>query len=179
MIAGMKRMKVVLGLILVLAVFATARFVYFGSMTRSCIYTEEEIPLSQEVLNSKMYFVKSAGLVQNADTEFECLVYMGGIKKQIIDINSINNDPNTSSSLVTPTLQLELHPIKMYAVRKHGLTTMDSGKTPTYHLILKEADGELYQVATVHLGINEGDEYLKMVTPAGEKLLNAESFFAQ
>ena len=67
----------------------------------------------------------------------------------------------------------------MMAVAKHGITTIDSGSGPIHHLILKDSKGNFYQVATVSLGINKGDEFLKAVSASEEFLLNPRTGFLE
>jgi hypothetical protein len=56
---------------------------------------------------------------------------------------------------------------------------MASGRGPIEHLILQDQDGELYELPTVYLGINQGEEILKIHNEDGtEQVLSAESQFA-
>ncbi|WP_413584295.1 hypothetical protein [Bdellovibrio sp. HCB274] len=168
----MKKISVIFCCVFVLG---GLRFCYYGSLSRSCIYTENEVPLSAEILSSKVRFIKPAAILRAPEPGYSCLEQMAKIPNQIVQTESARYYPNIKSDLVGADSALELTPIKLIDVTKHGITTMDSGPGPIRHLILQDQSGSLYQAATVSLGINSGDEYLQATGPSGVFILSPET----
>ncbi|WP_413574671.1 hypothetical protein ACLVWU_10615 [Bdellovibrio sp. HCB290] len=168
-------MKKISAIFICVIVLGGLRFCYYGSLTRSCIYTENEVPLTAEILSSKVRFIKQAAILRGTEPGYNCLEQMAKIPNQIVQAESARYYPNIKSDLVGADSTLELTPIKLIDVTKHGITTMDSGPGPIRHLILQDQAGVFYQVATVSLGINSGDEYLQAIGPSGAVILSPDT----
>lgn len=154
------------------------RAFYYGSVFRSCIYTEKEIELSETIKNSKFHFIKPAVVVtEGLDKTFLCLPEIGLVTNEIVEMQYASHYTQGRKTTVTPEMNLVLEPYKMMAVMKHGITTIDSGSGPINYLILKDSNGLLYQVGTVGLGLNKGDEFLKAVSGDKEFILSPDIKF--
>lgn len=157
-------------------------YIIYGSLFKTCIYTENEIQMNQEILNSKIYLTRSAVVIENIEHEYSCLDKMSLIHKKIIQDKNITdyryqiNDKNIK--YLNEKSPIEFTPIKLLAISKHGITSIDSGAGPINYLILKDQNGEFYEVATVSLGLNKGEEFLKSIYNGQETLLSPDTNFS-
>ncbi|WP_413557351.1 hypothetical protein [Bdellovibrio sp. HCB209] len=169
--------KIVLGVVGIVIVAVAARYSYYGSLTRTCIYTEEEREVSARFKTAKLHLFKQAALITGPSADYACLPEMKQYENHIVEVQYSNNERGTKS-LLDPNAKLEFEIVKYISVTKHGVTTMDSGPGPVDFLILKDQTGKLYRVATVSLGINrDSDEFLKATTSEGEEVLSPETAF--
>jgi len=137
------------------------------------------VALSEDIKNSKIYFVKPAVVTVGATPEYSCLSEMGAISNQLVETKYAYIYKEREQRTISPSDELILEPVKLIAVTKHGITTIDSGPGPIHHLIFKDSEGGLYQVATVSLGLNKGDEFLKAVSGEEEFLLSPKLDFLE
>lgn len=171
---------------IIVLIFAAAttviglRTCYYGSTFRSCIYTEQELPMAEKLKKSKIFFTKSAVIISNGSQEdFSCLLLMGSIPNKIIERRYAYIYKEGQQRIVNPSDDLEMEIIKIVAVTKHGITTIDSGSGPLTYLILRDKSGVSYKVPTVGLGINDGDEFLKAVSENEEFILKPSFDFTK
>ena len=172
-------------MIVIGALYLGGRYIYYGSLIRNCIYTENKLLVPEQLTKGKIVVAKDAYLAIGHDREYSCLKDFGNIDRKIVGAESINNltigrHYFTDRGLTVESLKrgASFHVVGVVAVTKHGLSTIDSGSGPIYYLILKDQNNISYQIATVSLGINKGDEFLSFVdtnTPS-IKLLSADSF---
>lgn len=184
----MKSKIIIILLIVIGALYLGGRYVYYGSLTRSCIYTENKILVPAQLAKSEIVVAKDAYLAVGVDKEDACLKYFGSIDREIVSPESINNLTVgrryfTNRGLAVESLKkgASFHVVDVVAVTKHGISTIDSGGGPIYYLVLKDKNNISYKIATVSLGINKGDEFLSIVdssstNTASIKLLSADSF---
>ena len=158
------------------------RFIYYGSFSRNCIYSEKSVPMKSGVATGKFKFVGRAVAIAEPYEPYACLSEFKTIKYQIQKIeHEIRRDNGSTIEAEKITYfdlnsKIELEPVRLVAVSKHGITTIDSGGGPTEHLILKDKYGALYQIPTVYLGINKGDELLELHRTDGTiELMSADS----
>ncbi len=149
----------------------------------SCNYKEQELKLAPEIANARIRFYHSALIVHGVDREYQCLPYMGTITSKIIDPLSLRAYQeqviDAKIEIVNTPTNMELRPIKLMSVTKHGFSSIDSGSGPILHLILTDATGQIFEVAAPTLGINEGDEFLKAVNGSQETILRPETKFTE
>ncbi|GEM_PF-2020545 len=158
------------------------RFIYFGSIIRNCIYTEQTVPMKPSVATARAIFVGPAAIVSEAYDPYKCLPGFVSVENQImqskykiIHDNGSAIDPK-KITYVDAKSKIELRPVRLVAVTKHGISTIDSGGGPIIHLILKDPHGAYYQIPTVYLGMNKGDEFLELQKSDGTKeLLSVDS----
>lgn len=175
-----KNKKTIILVVILLFLALCLRTCYYGSPFRSCIYTEKEIPLSTKIKKSKILFARPAVIVSNGDDEsFTCLSEMGLVSNQIVEQRYAYIYKKGQQRTITPADNIILEPIRLISVTKHGITTIDSGSGPILYLILKDPSGAFYQIATVGLGMNKGDEFLKAVLGSEEVLLNPDTIFIE
>lgn len=161
------------------------RIIYYGSLTRSCIYTEKKVRIKPDVAESKLLFIGKGMIISEPYREFKCLAGFKDIKAQIVPYHvgpqrddGSQIDPKYVTA-VTADSKLQLSLVNILSVTKHGILTPDSGRAPIEHLILQDQDGLLYEIPTVYLGINSDEELLKMRMVDGtEQLLTADSILA-
>lgn len=166
----------------IVSVYLGLRYIYFGSIVRDCIYTEHEIQMKPGMITGKLLFVDSAAIITESYQPYECVPGFKSIKNQIVQSKyAIKHDDGSpvdpqKIKYVDANSKIELQPVRLLAVSKHGITTIDSGGGPILHLILKDQEGTFYQVPTVYLGINKGEEFLELNRSDGTKeLLSADS----
>jgi hypothetical protein len=178
---GLKIQSTILKSIISIAVLVLGfRACYYGgSPFSTCKYSEKEIPLSPKIKKSKTVFVAPAVVVTGGkEPSFSCLPEMGSISNEIVEQKYAHNYRTGQQRTITPSDKIILEPIKLMSVEKHGFTSLDSSP-PILYLILKDMNGTLYQVPTVGLGLNEGDEFLKAVSDTEEFLLNPDTKFIE
>lgn len=174
---------------LISILFFGYHYIYFGSFTRSCIYTESALPVPGQLAKGEIIVAKDAYQAVGLDKEYSCLKNIGNINKQIIDRGTINN-PTVGSRYFTKNGQT-VEPLKkgmsfrlvdVIAVTKHGINTIDSGPGPIYYLILQSQDNILHKISTTELGISKEELFLsfadpsQLTNPSVIKLLSWESF---
>lgn len=173
--------KVTKFLLIAMIMFLGLRTCYYGAPFRTCIYTEKEISLLPSMAKSKIYISRPTAIVRGIDYDYYCLAEMGRITNTLSQASEAKHykykNANRKIDYLDSDSSIELTPIKIISVTKHGLSTIDSGSGPIDHLILKDKAGELYEVATVSLGINKGDEFLKAVNGNKEILLDFDTKF--
>jgi hypothetical protein len=160
-------------LIWVIAAVLALQYCYYGSLTRTCIYTEQELQLPAIFQNSKLEFIKKAAIVRTPAEEFKCLAQMSQIKNRIIGPGDVTIFKDQRVDSIDPEAGLELLPVKLIEVQKHGISTVDSGPGPLQYLIVKDQSGAFYQIFSAGIGVNAGDEFLKLTNSSGSKLLGA------
>lgn len=158
-----------------------ARTCYYGAPFRSCVYTEKSFPLPESLTHAKAHFIREAAIVNGVDKNYECLMELGKITNQIASLQDAHiSSYYTIDPKIIPVNEksdLELEPVKLISTMKHGLSTIDSGPGPIEFLVLKDKEGHLYKVAGVSLGINKGDEFLKIIKDDVETILDARPHF--
>ena len=181
--------KNIIRLLVVFALYLGARYVYYGSLTRNCIYTEEKLPVPEQLTKGTVVVAKDAYLAVGHDKNYAGLKYFGNLDRQIVGPATINNLTIGKRYFTNKGLTVEslkkgalFHVTDIVAVTKHGITTIDSGSGPIYYLILKDQNKISYYIATVSLGFNKEDLFLSFadssqsVNPPFVKLLSTESF---
>jgi len=185
----MKSKIIIILLIVIGALYLGGRYVYYGSLTRNCIYTENKLPIPEQLTKGEIVVAKDAYLAVGKDKEYACLKNFGSIDREIVGAESINNLTIgrryfTDRGLAVESLKkrASFRVVDVVAVTKHGLTTIDSGSGPIYYLILKDKNNISYQIATVSLGLNKEDLFLSFVdssqttNSSSIKLLSPDSF---
>jgi len=176
-------------LVVIVVLYIGGRYVYYGSLTRNCIYTENSLPVPEQLIRGEIVVARDAYLAIGHDRGHACLKSFGSIGREIVEPETINNITVgrkyfTSRGLAVESLKKgkTFRVVDVIAVTKHGLSTFDSGPGPIYYLILKDQNNLLYQIATVSLGLNKGDQFLSFKDPSQTdntsfiKLLNTDSF---
>lgn len=171
--------KIVIGILGLVVVAVAARYSYYGSLSRSCIYTEEEKTISARFQSAKLFLFKPAAVISGPSEDYACLPMMSQYTNHIVEVQYSNHEKG-EKSLIDEKSNLEFQIVKYISVHKHGITTMDSGPGPIDYLILKDQSGKRYRVATVSLGINrDSDEFLKASTSEGDEVLSPETAFLE
>ncbi|UYL07793.1 hypothetical protein B9G69_012130 [Bdellovibrio sp. SKB1291214] len=171
--------KLIMGVIGLIIVAIGARYSYYGSLTRNCIYTEEERTVSPRFVSAQISLIRQAAVISGKPAEYACLPIMSQYTNHIVEVQYAGTEKG-QKSLIDEKSNLEFQIIKYVSVTKHGITTMDSGSGPVDFLILKDQNGKIYRVATVSLGINrDSDEFLKASTSEGDEVLSPETAFLE
>ena len=169
--------------------FLAGRYIYYGSLTRSCIYTEESLPVIKKLSNGEFVIAKDAYLAIGKNADYNCLQNFGNIDREIVGPETINNITigrkyftNRGISVKSLKKGSSFRLTDIIAITTHGLSTIDSGPGPIFYLILKDKNNISYQIATVSLGLNKEDLFLSFVdssqsiNTSSAKLLSADSF---
>lgn len=148
-------------------VVAAYRIILYGSIIRSCRYTEKEIPISESFAQGKIRFFKFAYIGEGLG-EQPCLPILGSIEKHII--HPVDGAYYQSKGLrlmdVGVNTEIELQPIKAISVTEHGLQ-IGGRYGPLLYLVAKDQKNNLYQIQQYSLGL-DNKHFLKFV-------LNGES----
>ncbi|QDK45838.1 hypothetical protein DOM22_12095 [Bdellovibrio sp. ZAP7] len=171
--------KIVLAVVGIVIVAIAARYSYYGSLVRSCIYTEEEKTVAPRFKDAKIHLFRQAAVISGPTEEYACLPLMNQFTNRIQEVQYAHHDKG-DKTLIDEKSNLEFSIVRYISVTKHGITTIDSGKGPIDYLILQDQLGKFYRVAVVSLGINrDSDEYLKASTSEGEEVLSPETAFLE
>ena len=154
----------------ILILFLTGRYIYYGSLTKKCIYSEESLPIIKKLSKGEFLIAKDAYLAIGKDADYSCLQNFGNIDREIVGPETVNNITIgrkyfTNRGLTVKSLKkgFSFRLIDIIAITKHGISTIDSGPGPIYYLILKDENNISYQIATVSLGLNKEDLFLSYV----------------
>jgi hypothetical protein len=173
-----RRFQILIGLVIALFAYGTVRWFYYGSLTRSCIYTEEVKSLQGKYTDHEVLVTQAVSVIDEAPLEYQCLSILSSIKKQFrptqFPLRNDDGSPMDPSKVSHFDRSMKLKLVQLISVKKHGITTMDSGSGPIHTLILSDSNGTLYQVPHVFLGLNSGEEFLKLKTPTEEIMLRPE-----
>jgi hypothetical protein len=175
-------------LVAVASLYLAGRYVYYGSLVRNCIYTENTLPAPEQLTNGEIVVVKDAYLAVGRDREEACL-NNSNIDREIIGPEIINNLSIgrryfTNRGLTVESLKsgTSFRLTGVVAITKHGITTVASGRGPIYYLILEDHNRIVYRIATVGLGLNSKDLFLSFIDSSSTvshalvKLLSPRSF---
>lgn len=170
-------------------VYLGGRLIYYGSITRSCIYTEKKVSVPQELLRGRIIVAKDAYLATGEVKENSCLSFLGSIDREIVNPETINDDQLGKSFYANRGQRIEklekgtiFQLVDVVASNQHGITTIDSSGGPYYYLILKDERNKLYQMDVIYLGgINDWrDTFLAFKSDdsdsANMQLLSVDSF---
>lgn len=152
------------------------------SYAETCGYTEKEVPLSPLFANSTVIFIKKALIVHGKSKNMQCPSGIGSIKNFILADDDYSRRNLQYDYIdykieeVNPKSKLNLIPEKIISVR--WPIFIDSGGTIDY-LILKDKKGAQYSAATVSLGINKGEEFLKAINGKIKIILDADTKFSK
>jgi hypothetical protein len=165
------------------------KFIYYGSITRSCIYTEKKLPVPQELLSGKVVIAKDAYLAIGKEKARDCLPLFGDINREIVNPEMIDDAQLGKSYFTDQGIKVEkiekgtvFQVTDIVAVTQHGISTIDTGGGPLYYLILKDQENILYQIAIVELGSSnqKNDLFIAFDSDASNKdnpqLLSWNSF---
>jgi len=185
----MKSKTIIIFLIVIGALYLGGRYVYYGSLVRNCIYTENRLPVPEQLTKGEIVVAKDAYLAIGINREYACLKNFGSIDRAIVGAATINNLTIgrryfTDRGLTVESLKkgASFRIVDVVAVTKHGISTIDSGPGPIYYLILKDQNNISYQIATVSFGLNKKDLFLSFVdssqanNSSSIKLLSPDSF---
>lgn len=168
--------------------YFSGQYVYYGSLTRSCIYTSNKISVPEEIAGGEIIVARDSYVATGVDEEYSCLKNFRNIDNEIVGPENINNPTISRRYYIDKGLSLKklikgtsFKVVAIISVTKHGISTIDSGPGPIYFLILKDNSGVLYKIATVSFGFNKEDLFLAFINnkeTAGSSLglLNYESF---
>ncbi len=119
---------------------------WYGSVTRDCIYTENTIYVPKQLVDKKIILTKSAYVAIGYDDKFSCLNNLKNINRKIISSEDIDNGigigrdyyEERGAKIQELKTDISFSILKIIAVTKHGMSTMDSGSGPMYYLISKD-----------------------------------------
>lgn len=185
--------KIIIISLAIIGFYLGGHYIYYGSFTRNCIFTEKILPTPEQLAKGEIVVVKDAYLAVGYDKlwDYTCLKTFGSIDREIVepaDINpfgtGIGRDHFIDSGLTVVSLKkgTSFHVVDIIEVTKHGITTIDSGPGPSYYLILKDNNNISYQISTASLGGNKEDLFLSFVdsskpaSTSSVKLLDYNSF---
>lgn len=166
-----------------LGVGLLGKFVYYGSLTRSCIYTEEMLPVPENLAQGEIVVSKNAYRASGQEDGYQCLHSIGKIAWELVSPETVNNVTVGAEYYVRQGRSVDeiavgkrFRVVGVVVVTKHGIGTIDSGGGPINYLILEDAEGSRYSLATVTLGVNKSDEFLDFVSSTGTSPLNVDNF---
>ncbi len=166
-------------LILLCLGYASVKFIAYGSIFRSCNYTEESIAVPEDLRSAVIVFTKDTQLATGKNFEYGCLTELGKIEREILPPDQINNETintmyerNGLKLEASQARSKQYRVINIYAVTKHGISTIDSGPGPEFFLVLSDENGQRYEFATVFFsenGSSRGNESVASAIIAGKE----------
>lgn len=139
----MKSKIIIILLLVIFALYLGGHYVFYGSLTRNCIYTEKKLPVPEQLTKGMVVVAKDAYLAVGHDKNYACLKYFGSIDRKIVGPATIYNltigkHYFTNKGLTVESLKKGalFQVTDVVAVTKHGITTIDSGSGPIYYIIL-------------------------------------------
>jgi hypothetical protein len=124
-----------------------------------CIYTEEDLPVPEELRGVSLAVERDAYVVHGSETDLACSPTLGKVPYEIINKETVENvtigkqyfeRQGRSVGRLEKGKKLKVE--RMIASTKHGISTIDSGSGPTGYLILSGEDGSQYALADAELG---------------------------
>jgi hypothetical protein len=182
----MKKAAWLLLLLAMLLLYGCVHYVWYGSLTSSCTYTERDVPVPAELATGQITLTRAAYVAEGVDPGYACLPVLGQTAREIVAPSTIANQTvgekyfTQRGQKIGPLPQGKTFRVaRVLAVTKHGLSTIDSGSGPLYYLLLADEAGQNFALHAVAAGINPRDEYLQFVSPSGEtSMLGASSFIS-
>lgn len=173
-----RKKKIITAIIAIIIIFCFYRIINYGSITRTCNYTVQDINLPLELSTKYIKTTQTSASVTNYDS-FACL---GGVFAEGNTITEnrytyiFEHNPNTVISNIPEGSEFNIIGIK--EVTKHGISTIDSGPGPSYFLILKDDLDKIYFLCTSCLGINDSDRFMALVDTDGkETIIGPDNFY--
>ncbi len=178
------RLGHVMGTFFILALFFY--FITYGFTFPPCPYTETVAETPPELVGATVQLDKDQwvgmGMRKGA-----CGKFIKSIENHIINNESINNITVGKKYFEGRGLTVEVlargemfKVEKVVAKRNHSLLSrIFEGSSTIYYLILRDANGELYEVATVFLGgTNPGDEFMSVFDKDDNKIVLSHGYFS-
>lgn len=161
------------------ALFGIGRYIHYGSLVRTCAYTEENVVIPPELAAGQIITTKKSYRIEGVDSEYACLPVLGNVK------GMFSGSRNYEAYYTRKGLHYKEVPkeeefkiVRILRVTKHGIATIDSGSGPLYFLILADKQGGLLKLATVSTGVNEKDRFLKYTLSGNSFMLSPEKLYA-
>ncbi len=169
-------------IVLLLGVSLLWKLIYYGSLTRSCIYTEEILPVPENLAQGEIVVSKDAYRASGQEDGYQCLPSIGKIAWELVGPQTINNVTvgtayftRQGRSVAGIGIGDRFHVVGAVSVTEHGIRTIEGGSSLD-HLILEDVGGSRYSLAIVELGINKSDEFLDFVSSTGTRPLERDDF---
>jgi hypothetical protein len=161
--------------VLVTILFAAGliKYALYGSLVRNCAYSAQRLELSEIVAKGRFDILKPVVVTDGPEPAYQCLAEFKGIKGEVIN--------DFGSSMPSQRLTPEDGPFRVvqaFSVTKHGITTIDSGPGPILDLVLENDRKERFLLATVYLGLINGERFMTLVGAERAELLDVKSFVA-
>ena len=174
----MKKIILISTVVLALAIFIGWRFVYFGSLTRNCIYTEEKLSVPKELAEGKLVTTQTAyEFIGLEDKEMSCSPINANIARELISPENKTTYEGFGMTIKEIPVGKVFHVIDAFTQTKHGISTIDSGPGPIELLILQDEQGTHYTISPAGFGINKEGRFLKFVSGEKEQLLDSSAFY--
>jgi hypothetical protein len=180
----MKKIHIFLIIIVVFVfmLFVVGRSVWYGSLMSRCIYTEEKLPVPQLLTAGKLVTTQVSFEAIGVESKYlVCAPLYGSIARTLADREAAAyyrapflNDLMTVKEIPAGKV---FHVVDAFAQTKHGISTIDSGPGPIEFLVLVDEQGVQYTIATVSVGMNEEELFLKYVSPMHEQMLDVTVFW--
>jgi hypothetical protein len=138
--------------------FIIGRYVYYGSLFRTCIYTQEIIPVPERIKNGYFVTFKDSTLMDRAGLSDydECLPYFTDTNVDfLISQREASNLEEGRRGKTFPSGQ-KFKMIDIVSVTKHGISTIDSGSGPTESYIVEDENGARHSLL---IPLNDGDSF--------------------
>jgi hypothetical protein len=164
------------------------RYIYYGSLTRNCTYTENRLPVPEELAKGEIVVAKDAYLAVGIERAHACLKTFGSIARKIvgpeyIDYATVGRHYFTDRGLTVESLKkgAAFRIVDVVVLTEHGISAFE-GSIPIYYLVLKDKNNVSYQVSTSSLGLYKESVFLSFVdsssstNTASIELMSNDSF---
>lgn len=175
----MKKTIIIITVLSGLALFIGWHLVWFGSLTRNCIYTEEKIPVPILLSDGKLITTqKSFEVIGLESPDMSCSLIYSSIARELISTeNSELYEGLKSVTVKEISAGKVFRVVDAFTQTKHGISTIDSGPGPIELLILEDEQGVQYFIPPGGFGVNPEGRFLKFISADKGQLLDSSAFY--
>lgn len=173
------RLVIVLVVVGFVGLYALGHFVYYGSLTRNCIYTEKEVLVPEALLQGELVTTQKAYVLEGLESkEQSCSPHEAEISRQLLGPeSSLGYYAQNGNTVRAIGVGESFRVVGAFSQEKHGISTIDSGGGPYDILILQDTHGTTYTLPVVMShGTNDSGDFLKFVSLDYSGMITFETF---
>lgn len=165
----------------VVGLYLVGHFIYYGSLTRNCIYTEEKIPVPSELEGGQLVTTQQSFAVVGLESDdLVCSTMYANVARRVISIESrgwLVSDPAYPPGITIQEIPIgtTFKVIDSFRQDTHGIANIEGGGSMEY-MTLQDGRGTQYVLAISGLGINDHQRFVKFVSPGYEQMLEYAMF---
>ncbi len=159
--------KIIIIFLISTTLFSAYKYTLYGSVFRSCEYTEIELTIIPGTIIS---MIQDADIVTGAN-DYACTQVLSKIDNSIFEKRTSNSifGPIRLADKEWEHIKIsnmragtELKVVKAISVRRHSILT---SPRPYLHIFVEDENGKTYDISIASLGINRGEETISIKRP--------------